>query len=161
MEQLIKAAEDLKAAADALIEVATRPPQPLDKDAIMALLASDDFKEEMRKLIHVWIEHDIERRISAMEDVIEGIDEKLDDKIDDRVPDRSYWDNLDPNEVEEAVSEIQSMPDRHDLEEITENWDRDEYNRAVEMAPKVEALVQALDPLLKALDELRSVKQAA
>lgn len=151
-DDLIKAATDLKAAADALLKIDTA-------QLVREYLES----EAATNLINRWQSLHFEKRLQE-------IHEKIEKEVAARVPDMSAWDDMDPNKVAEAMEKIEGYtdagelraavekmdeyPDADDVKEIVYDFDSGDFSRAVAMTNKLEALIRALDtsrPRMKAV----------
>lgn len=171
MEKLIKAAEELKSAAEALLEIATKPAVD-PAQLVREYLESDQAKE----LINRWQSLHFEKKIGeevkkCVASLQEEIEERIEEEIKARVHDSSYWDNLDPEQVEEAISKIQEFPDaratQSSVDKMEEYPDADDVQSVVDdfrdvenRAAKIEAIAEALEPLVQAVDNLKPVLKA-
>jgi phage shock protein A len=118
MEQIIKAAEDLKAAADILIEAARAqgpitPPDPKDMD--------DGQRQRWRQFVNAIAETEFSQRLTTIDEQVKDINKNLEELVEDAVDraksDLGQWDELDPGEVGEAVEFVRRAPDACDIEE--------------------------------------------
>ena len=180
-QELIDAANALKAAADKLLELAQKPV------TIDFVNMSDEAKEALRLLINPWLEYEYKRRLDA---TLEAIDEKI-EALGENMPD---WDECakardeaqeatvkiedypdarsldkaieriesmpDPDDVEEAVNRCQSLPDVDDITTTVEAVKlmpgHEQVNQAVDIAlalPDVDKIV-TVDMVAKFLDQL-------
>jgi hypothetical protein len=147
-QELIDAANALKAAADRLLELAQKPTPTTIDFANM----SDEAKEALRLLINPWLEYEYKRRLDA---TLEAIDKKIED-FSDNMPD---WDDCEraKDEAENAVSRLEGYPDASDLDRVMKKLDEmpepDDLNDVVEQCN----LLPSSDDLEKMMNDLRKM----
>jgi len=176
MKELIQAAQDLRVAAEALIEMASRPDdqsrvreivlaafangeiEVLDEEAVRRVVREVFEGEELRDLVHRWQSQQFSDKLENLEEKMETM---VDSAVEEKASDMGNWDNLDPSTVEEACDTIDKYPDHDDVERLTENIDIEDYHRAVATAHRLDELVERAEPLLQVLDSLRPKLKAA
>jgi len=164
-QELIDAANALKAAADKLLELAQKPV------TIDFVNMSDEAKEALRLLINPWLEYEYKRRLDA---TLAAIDEKI-ETLGNDMPD---WDECvkardeaqdatakiadypDVRSLDKAMERIESMPDPDDITSAVEAVkmmpDPKQINEVVDIAlslPDVDKIV-TLDMITKFIDQL-------
>ena len=150
MEQIVKAAEDLKAAADVLIEAASdvsvTPPDPEKMN--------DEQKRQWRQFVNAIAETEFSQRLTSIREDVDEIKSNLETLVEEAVneakSDMGNWDELDPSEVQEAVDFANATPDAGDIEDAIE--------KTSEIEDKVEG-IESVGDLDSALDGLRTELQ--
>lgn len=156
-QELIDAANNLKAAAEKLLALAQKPaPTTIDFEHM-----SDANKEALRLLINPWLEYEYKRRL---DEIGEKVDEQI-AKALEGYPDADEMKTA-MGEAEDASSKVENYPDSDDLERAVKKCDNlpdvDDIAIAIEKCdalPETDDIMMTVDTV-KQMPEAKQVNEA-